>query len=447
MSPAGVRCGRPPTPPIPHTIPHAERTLPPRPDARPADRPAPAALAALALPTLLSALGTSVASVALPTLAHAFGASFRAVQWIVLAYLLAVTTLVVGAGRLGDLLGRRRLLLAGLALFTGASLLAGLAPTLGLLVAARAAQGLGAAAMMAMTMALVGETVPAAGAGTAMGVLGATSAVGTALGPSLGGALIAGAGWRAPFLVLVPPGALALWLAHRHLPPERADSRRAAMPSIVPAMLRDRALRASLAANALVSTVMMATLVVGPFYLARALGLAPALVGLTLSIGPLVSAAAGVPAGRLADRVGARRASVVGLGAMAAGAALLAALPATLGVPGYAAPIAMVTVGYALFQTGNNTAVMADVGADRRGVVAGLLGLSRNLGLVSGASVMGAVFARASGAADVATASAAAVTAGMRITYGVAGALVVAALAVTAGPRLRRARGAAGRAR
>src|SRR5205085_6462518 len=141
---------------------------------------------------LLSSLGTSIANVALPTLAQAFAASFQEVQWIVLAYLLAVTALIVGVGRLGDIVGRRRLLLAGLVLFTAASALCGAAPTLWMLVAARAAQGLGAAIMMSLTMALVGETIGKDRTGSAMGLLGTMSAIGTALGPSLGGILIAG---------------------------------------------------------------------------------------------------------------------------------------------------------------------------------------------------------------------------------------------------------------
>src|SRR5689334_6010856 len=98
------------------------------------------ALASLALPMLLSSLGTSSANVALPTLTQAFSVSFQAVQWIVLAYLLATTTLIVSVGRLGDIIGRRRLLLSGLVLFTVASMLCGLAPGLWLLIAARAVQ-------------------------------------------------------------------------------------------------------------------------------------------------------------------------------------------------------------------------------------------------------------------------------------------------------------------
>jgi MFS family permease len=93
---------------------------------------------------LLSSLGTSIANVGLPDLAQAFDAPFQAVQWVVLAYLLAITTLIVGVGRLGDIIGRRRLLLGGIALFTLGSALCGAAPTLGLLIAARAVQGVGA---------------------------------------------------------------------------------------------------------------------------------------------------------------------------------------------------------------------------------------------------------------------------------------------------------------
>ncbi|MEV6521123.1 MFS transporter [Longispora sp. NPDC051575] len=448
-------------------------------------------LASLSLSMLLSSLGTSIANVGLPTLAEAFSASFQQVQWVVLAYLLAVTTVIVSVGRLGDLTGRRRLLLAGISLFTVASVLCGLAPSLGLLIAARAAQGLGAAVMMALTMAFVGETVPRARTGSAMGLLGTMSAVGTALGPSLGGVLIAGFGWRALFLVTVPLGVATLLLAHRHLPVDRPGPKsratfdhrgtvllaltlaayalavtlgrggfgplnaallaaallgaglflrteaRAASPLIRLAMFRDPVLGAGLATSALVSTVLMATLVVGPFYLSRALGLREALVGLVLSVGPLVAALTGVPAGRIADRFGAARMTVAGLVGIAAGCVLLAVLPGTLGVAGYVGPIAVVTVGYAVFQTANNTAVMADVRPDQRGVVSGMLNLSRNLGLVTGASVMGAVFALASSTDDVATAGPGAVGTGMRVTFAVAAALIAGALALAVRGRAR----------
>jgi len=449
------------------------------------------AFAGLSLSMLLSSLGTSIANVALPALAQAFAASFQDVQWVVLAYLLAITTLIVGAGRLGDIAGRRRLLLAGIVLFTAASVLCGIAPTLPLLIAARAAQGLGAAIMMALTLAFVGETVPKEKTGSAMGLLGTMSAIGTALGPSLGGVLIAGTSWRAIFLVLAPLGVLTLLLAHRYLPVDRSELRTtrarfdaigtlllaltlaayalamtigrgsfgplnvalllaaafgvglfllaetsAASPLIRLAMFRDPVLSASLAMSALVSTVMMATLVVGPFYLSRTLGLGAAEVGLVLSIGPIAAALTGVPAGRAADRFGQHRVTIVGLFGIAAGSLALSLLPATNGVPGYVGPIVIVTVGYALFQTANNTSVMRDVRPDQRGVTSGLLNLSRNLGLITGASVMGAVFALGSATTDIATARPEAVAAGMRITFAVAAVLVFAAIAMAAASRV-----------
>jgi EmrB/QacA subfamily drug resistance transporter len=444
---------------------------------------------------LLSSLGTSSANVALPNLAQAFNASFQEVQWIVLAYLLAITTLIVSVGRLGDITGRRLLLLAGIFLFTAASVLCGIAPTLWLLIAARAAQGIGAAIMMALTMAFVGDTVAKARTGSAMGLLGAMSAIGTALGPSLGGVLIAGLGWRAIFLVNVPLGSLTFLLAYRYL---RVDIRgkkteragfdklgtlllaltlaayalamtigrgssgllnmallsaallgaglflrveaRAASPLIQLATFRDPVLSASLAMSALVSTVMMATLVVGPFYLSRALGLDAALVGIVLSVGPLVVAMSGVPAGRIADRLGAQRMTVVGLIGMAAGSFILSMTPAALGIPGYIAPIVVMTVGYALFQTANNTAVMTDIRPNQRGAISGMLNLSRNLGLITGASVMGAVFALASATIDITTAPPEAVATGMRITFAVAAILIVVALAIAVGSRALAAR-------
>lgn len=446
------------------------------------------ALSGLLLSMLLSSLGTSIANVALPSLANAFAASFQDVQWVVLAYLLAVTTLIVSVGRLGDLVGRRRLLLAGLVLFTAASLLCAAAPSLPLLVAARALQGLGAAVMMALALAFVGDAVPKPRIGRAMGLLGAMSAVGTALGPSLGGLLIAGPGWRSIFLVNLPLGVLAYVLARRSLPADRPRGERprfdgvgtlllaltlaayalsmtlghgrfgwanlallaaaglgaglfvraqarTASPLVPLSTFRDPVLAAGVAMSALVTTVIMVTFVVGPFYLAGALALGPAGVGLVMSVGPLVGVFAGVPAGGVVDRFGARRMTLLGLGGMAAGAGILSLVPESFGVAGYVAPLVLLTGGYALFQAANNTAVMADVRPDRRGVVSGMLSLSRNLGLVTGASVMGAVFALAAGMGDGAVPGPEHVATGMRTTFAVAAAVIVAALAIGARSR------------
>jgi hypothetical protein len=127
--------------------------------------------------------------------------------------------------------------------------------------------------------------------------------------------------------------------------------------------------------------------------------------------------------------------TIIGLIGIAAGSVILSMLPATLGVSGYIAPIVVITVGYALFQTANNTAVMTDIRPDQRGVISGMLNLSRNLGLITGASVMGAVFALASATIDITTARPEAVATGMQITFAVAAILIVVALAIAVGSR------------
>ena len=348
--------------------------------------------------------------------------------------------------------------------------------------------------MMALAMAFVGETVTKDKIGSAMGLLGATSAIGTALGPSLGGVLIAALGWQAIFLVNVPLGVLAFAIAARYLPidsrePKKEEAgfdvvgtlllaltlgayalamtvgrgsfgplnlglllaagagaglfvfagKKVASPLIRLTMFRDPRLSASLVISALVMTVMMATLVVGPFYLSRTLHLDAARVGLVMSIGPIISALSGVAAGRIVDRWGAPLMVIAGLIAMAAGSVALSVLPTMLGIAGYIAAMAVLTPGYALFQAANNTAVMMDVRADQRGVISGLLNLSRNLGLITGASLMGAVFALASAAPDITTASPDAVASGMRITFAVASVLIVMAFAIAVSSRARSA--------
>lgn len=440
-------------------------------------------LASLSLSMLVSSLGASIANVGLPTL----NSSFQAVQWVVIVYLLAVTTSIIAMGRLGDRMGRRRLLLTGIALFTLASGFCAVAPGIWLLLAARVAQGLGAAIMMAMTMALVGETVGKENTGRAMGLLGSMSAIGTALGPSLGGALIVGFGWRAMFLVNIPVGVVAFLLVYCSLPQGerqrqkergrfdwpgtlllggtlacyalsmtlgRGDfgvvnlalllgaalgmglfvrwQKRTALPLIQLALFSQPGLSVGLAMSALVMTIMMTTLVVGPFYLTHGLGLAVGQAGLAMSAGPIVAALLGVPAGRWVDRFGAQRITLVGLTTLAAGAGIMSMMSLNQGVFGYVAPLCLMTLGYALFQVANNTALMKHAAPEQRGVISGMINLSRNLGLITGASAMGALFMLATHTGDIKLASSHAVANGMQITYLVAGTLAAFALVMAA---------------
>lgn len=457
----------------------------------PANSPYRLRLAALSLAMLLPSLGTSIANVALPTLSAAFQAPMANVQWVVISYLLAVTTLIVGAGRLGDLLGRRRILLFGIGMFTVASACGTVAQNLWLLVAFRGVQGLGAAIMMALTIASVSDMVPRDRTGSAMGLLGTVSAIGTALGPSLGGVLINAFGWPAVFAFMAASGAVAFVFGSQAFPSDVAKKpvhftfdlpgmmvlalslgayalsttlggatpsvtnvglglfavigiavfvaieQRTDAPLVQLAILRDRALAAGLVSMSLVSTIMMATLVVGPFFLSGVLGLSPVQTGFAMSVGPGVSALTGIPAGRLVDRFGEGTTTYLGLLGVILGSVLMTILPGTLGVSGYIGGLAIITAGYALFQTANNTAVMSAATKEHRGVASALLGLSRNLGLITGASAMGAVFAFGSKRGGFPGLSAGG-AAGLELTFAVATFLAAVALCVALSSRRKK---------
>lgn len=436
---------------------------------------------------LLASLGTSIANVALPHLASAFAAPFSTVQWVVIAYLLALTVCSAGAGRFGDRIGHARALRMGVVVFTLGALAGAMAPQIWFLILARMVQGVGAALMIVLPMALLRDKAAPENLGRAMGLLGTASAIGTALGPALGGLLVAGFGWRAIFGLMAALGLLCLWLGRDEgvvakpapvagaidlrggmafgaaiagfaltmTTPFGAISmglllasgisllvflrleRRAATPFIPAGALADAGLRRGLVANALVAAVMMTTLVVGPFYLARGLGLGSGTVGLVLAVGPVLSALSGVPAGRLVDRLGAARVAQLGVAAMAFAVALIAVLVPQFGLVGYLCGIAILTPGYQLFLAANTTLVLTKAGAAIRGAISGLLGLSRNLGLIMGAAGMGALFARATGRADAATADPAQIGFAVTVSFGVATVLLICAVAL-----VRPARGA-----
>lgn len=383
--------------------------------------------AAIMLSAMMASLGTSIANVALPTLAGAFSAPFAQVQAVVVSYLVGLTISVVIAGWLGDKYGLRRMMIAGLCLFCFASLLCAIAPSLMALVAARALQGIGAAFLMTLGMALMRQLADEARIGRAMGMLGTVSALGTALGPALGGLLVPLTGWRGIFWVQVPLAGMALMLVLVALVADR--------PQKVPLRenlwaVLDRSLFLILFINVLVAAVMMTTLVAGPFYLSLALGLSTTQVGMAMTVGPALAILSGAPSGRLVDLAGSRRVASAGLILLASGAALMAVLPGMMGLSGYLLAIIILTPGYQLFQAANNTAALADLPAARRGAVSGLLNLSRNLGLIAGSTVMGALFAAGAGTETLAEATPVAIAGGMRLTFLAAAGMICVALSV-----------------
>lgn len=450
--------------------------------------PAPRrALAGLALSLMLAALGTSSATIALPTLGQSFAAPFPAVQWVVLAYLATSTALVVGAGRLGDLLGRRRLLLAALTLFAAASVVCATAPSLPVLIAGCAAQGIAAAGMLTLSIALASSTVPKDKTGQAIGLMGTMSALGTAAGPSVGGFLIAHFGWPTLFWINIPLAIIAMTLVATYGPAETSANHRVPLASILPGtlllavalaglaltltlrgplvsperlgslaagvlavtvfvlreirarvpllpwpLLQTGGRQANLVIALLVAAIVMTSLAVGPFYLSKGLGLSSDWAGLVLSGGPAMTALMGVPAGRLTDRWGAGAASRAGLAGMAAASLLMALAVPSAGVIGYLAALMLLTASYALANTANTAGLMQTAPADQRGLLSGLMTLARNLGLIAGASGMATIFAFGSGAAEIADVSPAQAAQGLRIAFLVAGGLAVLGICMTA---------------
>ena len=195
-------------------------TAPPVPASRSSRRAVPVglALAAASLPMFMSTLDNLVMTSALPVIQRALSASVEQLQWMMNSYTLAFATLMLPAATLGDRWGRRRVFLVGIAVFTLASMGSALSTTTSALIAARALQGVGAAAIMPLSLTLLAGAVPASRRAMAIGVWGGVSGLGVALGPVIGGAVVDGFSWQGIFWLNVPVAVVAIPLILRALP-------------------------------------------------------------------------------------------------------------------------------------------------------------------------------------------------------------------------------------
>lgn len=170
------------------------------------------------LGSTMALLDSTVVNVALPRIGEDLGADLAVLQWTVNAYLLTLAALILVGGALGDRFGRRRIFVLGVAWFAVGSLLCGIAPNAGVLVAARALQGIGGALLTPGSLALIQGSIRAGDRGRAVGLWSGLGGVGAAVGPFLGGWLVDGPGWRWVFLLNVPLAALCVPVALRHVP-------------------------------------------------------------------------------------------------------------------------------------------------------------------------------------------------------------------------------------
>lgn len=403
--------------------------------------------ASLATAIFMSALDTSIVNVVLPGLVSIFDTSFAAVQWVLLGYLLSLASTIVGVGSLGDLFGKKKIYLAGLALFTVASALCGFSTNIYMLIICRILQGFGAAVIMALTFAIAQDAIPKDRITATMTLITAMLSMGFAVGPTLGGLLIERFGWESIFFVNIPLGLFVIWGIHYHLQPFiptghasfdtpgmlllggtlicyiammtvsqsygflslpvllfglaaivglaaflRLEHKKR-QPLIELPMFNDTLLSSSLVTSVLVYSCMTCTQVLAAFFLAGVNGFSEFDIGLSLSVGPVVTMLLGFTAGFLCRFFSKRHLMLTGLAIMVFGSLAMTTLPPSNSLLPFCWRLACINGGLALFQTPNNIMTMANAAAHQRGVVSALLALSRTIGQITGAAVMSSLFA------------------------------------------------------
>jgi DHA2 family multidrug resistance protein-like MFS transporter len=400
-----------------------------------------AAIAAVLTAMSLVVLDAGMANVALPTMARSLHATPAIAILVITAYQTALMVALLPCAALGERFGYRRVFVWGVAVFTAASALCALSPSLPWLVVARFIQGLGGAAVMALGVALLRFAVPRSQLSAAIGWNALTVALSSAASPALGAVVLSGMGWPGLYLINLPLGAMALF-ATRALPlaigtGRRIDALSVAMnglafaslvvgaellpteplaaalllvtatlalaalvrrempkaaPMIPLDLLRARAFRVSVIASVCCFAGQTAGLVALPFYLQHGLGQTQLMVGAYMTPWPLSVAAAAVVAGRLADRISTAWLCAVGGGCLALGLAASALWPLH-GDPRLLILFAVVCgLGFGLFQTPNNRNMFLSAPLERSGAAGGMQGTARLAGQTAGAVLMTLLF-------------------------------------------------------
>jgi EmrB/QacA subfamily drug resistance transporter len=385
----------------------------------------------------------TIVTVALPDMARQLHTTFSDLQWVIDLYALVLAALVLTVGAVADRLGRRRVYVIGLVVFAASSLACGLAPNVGVLIAARGVQGIGAAAMFATTMALISSSYSGRERGVAFGAWGAVNGAAAAAGPIAGGLLTAHFGWRWIFLVNLPVSVVAVGLTllvvreSRDPHPSRVDvpgmvsftvaaaaltyalirgawasgptvallavavvalvafvavEQRRPDPMLDLALLRNAPFTALLVAGALLSAAAWASMTYLSLWLQSVLGLSPIKAGLVLLPAALMAFAVSAAVGRVIHTVSPRILVGVGLLVIAAGA-LAQAVVSTgsswwVVMPG----LALVGIGAGLAMAPLSATAMAAVPAARAGMAGGAVSTFRQLGFAFGIAVLGEVF-------------------------------------------------------
>ena len=404
------------------------------------------AVATIALGITMAVMDSAIANVALPTITRDFHIDPAFSIWIVNGYQLAITVSLLPLSSLGDIVGYRRVYIAGLVLFTAASLACALSPTLVLLTAARIVQGFGAAGIMCVNTALIRFIYPSRSLGRGLGFNATVVAVSAALGPTIAAGILWVGTWPWLFAVNVPIGIAACILAVRYLPSNPRARRpfdfqsaglsaltfgalitsidvlghgeafplflvqiavtlvlgwllvRRQLASPAPLLpvdlMRIPIFTLSVATSICSFTAQMLALVSLPFLLQEDLHYSAVQTGLFLTPWPIAISIAAPIAGRLADRYPAGLLGGIGLGVFAAGLLALAFLPAQPSAGDIIWRMALAGAGFGLFQSPNNRAMIGSAPKERSGGASGMLGTARLLGQTAGAAIVALLFLR-----------------------------------------------------
>ncbi|HHW19043.1 MAG TPA: MFS transporter [Firmicutes bacterium] len=400
-------------------------------------------LAAIMLGGIMGPIDASIVNVILPTITQYFGVSISTAQWVPMIYLLTISSLLLFYGRLGDILGYKKVYLSGLAGFVIASGLCGFSPTIHWLIAFRAVQGLAAGMMMAVPYAIITATFPAAERGKALGINATSISAGLAIGPSLGGFITSLLNWRFVFLINIPIGIAALLWGRRVIPELKGQPGAVDIPGAVTAFIslfstllfvnRFQSLGLSYATGIMLMVAVLAGVAfvriessvtqpmlnlslfrnvtfsfanfsallnfmsqyvmvfLTPFYLQRVLHYAPNKVGLIMTSFPLAVMVIAPFSGSLSDRVGTRILTCLGAGTSALSLFLMSRLPASASTADVVWRLALFGLGTGIFQSPNNSAVMGSAPKSHLGVASGILATMRNVGMALGIATGGAV--------------------------------------------------------
>jgi EmrB/QacA subfamily drug resistance transporter len=438
--------------------------------------------------TFMSALDGSVVNTVLPLLRRELHTSVAGIEWVTTVYLLVVSALLLGVGRLGDLKGHKRIYLGGLSLFVVGSALCGLAPGAGALIGLRAVQAIGAAMLFSSSPAILTLSFPAEQRGKVLGAQGTMTYLGLMTGPALGGWLAKAFGWRWIFYINVPVGLAALALGALSIHSDSGETtserfdlagaalftsglvallvalnqghawgwlsapvlllglaalialasfivleRRRDAPMLDLSLFRSRIFSAATVSALLNYVCVYSILFLLPFLLIQGRGLDTQQAGLVLTAQPLVMAIVAPMSGALSDRIGSRLLSTGGMVLLALGLGLLALLSAHGSLLAIAGALGVVGLGVGIFVSPNNSALMGAAPRHRQGIAAGVLATARNVGMVLGVGMAGAVFTTVLASPAYASPHAA-------LVAGVRASLLVAALvaAVGAGASLTR---------